>query len=270
MLETVAKALPQAFHAAPVTCGLVLGSGWGDVLRPEAVLARVPYAALEGYGASTVAGHRGELLLMTLGGRRVAAFAGRRHHYEGCNLTQVVYPIELLRCLGVRTVLLTNAAGGLNPSFRPGDLMAVEDHLNLTGVNPLRGPHRPEWGPRFPDMTQVYDPELTETLVRLGAGSVRRGVYAFSVGPSYETPTEVRALRTLGGDAVGMSTVPEAIVAHACGMRVAALSCVTNPAAGLGATPLRHEEVLAESEAAKPRMAALVTAFVAALPQAEP
>lgn len=265
MLETVVPTLPSVFRSAPIDCGLVLGSGWGDVLRPDETLARVPYAALEGYGASTVSGHRGELSLMTLRGRRVAVFAGRRHYYEGCDLTQVAYPVELLRCLGVRTLLLTNAAGGLNPSFRPGDLVAVVDHLNLTGVNPLRGLHRPEWGPRFPDMTRVYDPGLTDTLVRLGGDRVRRGVYAFSVGPSYETPTEVRALRALGGDVVGMSTVPEAVVAHACGMRVAALSCVTNLAAGLGATPLRHEEVLAESEAAKPRMAALVTAFVAAL-----
>lgn len=265
MLEAVADALPTVFREDPPDCGLVLGSGWGDVLNPEAVLARVPYAELAGYGASTVEGHHGELLLMMLGGRRVVAFSGRRHYYEGCELEQVVYPVELLRCLGVRTVLLTNAAGGLNPAFLPGDLMVVEDHLNLSGVNPLRGSHRPEWGPRFPDMTHVYDPQLAETLLRLGGERVRRGVYAFSVGPSYETPTEVRALRALGGDAVGMSTVPEAVLAHACGMRVAALSCITNLAAGLGGTPLSHEEVLAESAAAKPRMAALVRAFVSAI-----
>ncbi len=262
MLEAVAETLPPAFRAAPIDCGLILGSGWGDVLGQETVLARVPYAQLEGYGASTVAGHHGELLLLEIEGRRAAAFSGRRHYYEGCDLTQVVYPVELLRCLRVSTLLLTNAAGGLNPDFRPGDLMAVEDHLNLTGVNPLRGSHRPEWGPRFPDMTRVYDRRLAETLLRLGGERMRRGVYAFSVGPSFETPTEVRALRALGGDAVGMSTVPEAVLAHACGMRVAALSCITNPAAGLGSTPLCHEEVLAESEAARPRMAALVRAFV--------
>lgn len=265
MLEAVAGNLPKAFREAPIVCGLVLGSGWGDVLRPEALHARLPYAALEGFGASTVAGHHGELLLMTLGGKRVAAFSGRRHYYEGCDLDQVVYPVELLRCLGVPAVLLTNAAGGLNPGFAPGALMAVEDHLNLTGVNPLRGPHRPEWGPRFPDLSRVYDPALTDLLVCSGE-DVRRGVYAFSVGPSYETPAEVRALRALGGDAVGMSTVPEAIVAHAAGLRVAALSCVTNPAAGLGAEPLSHAEVLAAGEAAKPRMAALVAAFLRGLP----
>lgn len=265
MLEAVATSLPFAFREAPIACGLVLGSGWGEALSPQAVHARVPYAALEGFGASTVAGHHGELLLATLGGRRVAVFSGRRHYYEGCTAEQVVYPVELARCLGAKVVLLTNAAGGLNPDFAPGTLMAVTDHLNLTGINPLRGSYRPEWGVRFPDMTRVYDPALTETLVRLGDG-VRRGVYAFSAGPSYETPAEVRALRALGGDAVGMSTVPEAVVAHAAGLRVAALSCVTNPAAGLSAEQLCHEEVLAATEAAKPRMAALVTAFVEALP----
>ena len=265
MLEHVAAQLPAVFREAPIVCGLVLGSGWGDVLEPERIFARIPYADLEGFGVSTVAGHHGELLLMQLNGCRVAAFSGRRHAYEGCTPEQVVYPVELLRCLGVGTVLLTNAAGGLNPDYRPGDLMVLCDHLNLTGYSALRGPHRPEWGPRFPDMTHVYNRELTDLLMKLGGESVHRGVYAFTMGPSYETPTEVRALRQLGGDAVGMSTVPEAVVAHAAGLRVAALSCVTNAAAGLNEAPLAHAEVLAASEAAKPRMAALVRAFVAAL-----
>lgn len=264
MLEAVAQALPAAFHEAPIACGLILGSGWGDVLPCEALHARVPYADLEGYGASTVVGHHGELLLMTLGGKRVAVFSGRRHYYEGCTLDQVVYPVELLRCLGVPVLLLTNAAGGLNPDVAPGTLMALTDHLNLTGVNPLRGPQRPGWGVRFPDMTHVYDPELTDLLCATDP-AIRRGVYAFSVGPSYETPAEVRALRALGGDAVGMSTAPEAVVAHACGIRVVALSCITNVAAGLSAAPLRHEEVLAASESAKPRMAQAVTTFLARL-----
>lgn len=265
MLEAVAAALPAVFHEAPPACGLILGSGWGEVLNPDRLLARVPYSTLEGFGASTVVGHHGELLLMELRGKRVVAFSGRRHFYEGCSLEQVTYPVELLRCLGVHVLLLTNAAGGLNPAYRPGDLMVLCDHLNLTGVNPLRGPHRPEWGVRFPDMSHVYDPVFAERLLTLGGERIHRGVYAFSVGPSYETPTEVRALRALGGDAVGMSTVPEAVLAKACGMRVAALSCITNPAAGLGATPLNHEEVLAESAQAKPRMARLVSDFVAAL-----
>lgn len=268
MLEAVAAALPEAFRAGKIDCGLILGSGWGEALAPDEVLARVPYAELAGYGESTVVGHRGELLLLVLRGKRVICFSGRRHYYEGCSLEQVTYPVELMRCLGVKTLLITNAAGGLNPAFRPGDLMLLTDHLNLSGVNPLRGAHRPEWGPRFPDMTQVYDPELNALLERAG-GRIHRGIYAFSVGPSYETPAEVRALRLLGGDAVGMSTVPEAVLAKACGMRVAALSCITNPAAGLGLTPLQHNEVLAESAQARPRMARLIADFVAALPAAQ-
>ncbi len=265
MLETVVQKLPEVFRADPIQCGLVLGSGWGDAFHDAQVLARVPYAELEGFGASTVAGHSGELLLMDLAGKRVLIFSGRRHYYEGVSMLQLVYPIEVMRCLGIQTVLLTNAAGGLNPKYMPGDIMVVEDHLNLTGVNPLRGEHRPEWGERFPDCTHVYDPEFVERLMRLARTRVHRGVYAFSVGPSYETPAEVRALRSLGGDAVGMSTVPEALVAHAAGLRVAALSCITNPAAGLSATPLNHDEVLAESNAAKPRMKALIEAFIQSL-----
>jgi len=261
MLEAVANALPEVFRAEPIRLAIVLGSGWGGVLRPDELLGRVPYSGLEGYGASTVVGHSGEMQLVRFGACRTLLFCGRRHYYEGCPLAQVVYPMELLRCLGVPAVLLTNAAGGLNPDFRPGDLMAIDDHVNLTGLNPLRGAHRPEWGPRFPDMTRVYDPELTALLERLGQGKVHRGVYAFSAGPSYETPAEIRAFRALGGDAVGMSTVPEAVFAHACGLRVAGLSCITNLAAGLAGKPLNHEEVLRESQAAKPGMAALVAAF---------
>lgn len=265
MPDATGERLPKAFREAPIDCGVILGSGWGDVLQADRVEAIVPYGELPGYGASTVAGHSGELRLLTLSGRRVLVFCGRRHYYEGCTLDQVIYPVELMRVLGIRTVLLTNAAGGLNPEYRPGDLMAITDHLNLTGISPLRGPHRPEWGARFPDMTHVYDPELTARLMDLGGDGMRGGVYAFSTGPAYETPAEVRALRALGGDAVGMSTVPEATLARACGMRVAALSCITNLAAGLTANPLSHAEVLAESTAAKPRMAALVTRFIQAL-----
>ncbi len=265
MLEEVVARLPEVFREAPIACGMILGSGWGDALPADECLARVPYAALEGFGASTVAGHSGELQLVTLAGKRVVVFCGRRHYYEGCSLEQVVYPVELMRCLGVKLVVLTNAAGGLNPAYRPGDLMVVADHLNLTGVTPLRGEHRPEWGARFPDMTQVYDAELIERFCALGEGRIHRGVYAFSVGPAYETPAEVRALRMLGGDAVGMSTVPEATLARACGMKVLAVSCITNPASGLSESPLSHEEVLAETNAAKPRMTALVKAFVQTL-----
>ncbi len=265
MLEAVVAGLPNAFREEPIACGMVLGSGWGDALPIEAVLARVPYTELEGFGASTVEGHSGEMLLVRIAGKRVLVFSGRRHLYEGCTTEQVVYPVEVMRRLGVPVIFLTNAAGGLRSEMRPGDLMVITDHLNLTGASPLRGAHRPEWGARFPDMTQVYDAELVTRFCALVTDEVHRGVYAFSMGPAYETPAEVRALRLLGGDAVGMSTVPEATVAHACGLRVLAVSCITNLAAGLSTTPLSHAEVLAATNAAKPRMSALIQAFVASL-----
>lgn len=265
MLTAVAAGLPAPFHEAPIDVGFILGSGWGDVLEAEELHARVPYGELEGFGASTVYGHQGELLLMTLGGKRVAVFSGRRHFYEGCEMSQVIYPVELLRCLKVKTLLITNAAGGLNEGYAPGDFMVLSDHINLTCVNPLRGPHRKEWGERFPDMTQVYDGALSERLFTLAGERVHRGIYVYSTGPSFETPAEVRAYRLLGGDAVGMSTVPEAVLAHAMGMRVVGLSCIANAAAGLSVKPLCHEDVMRESEAAKPRMARLLLAFVQSL-----
>lgn len=266
MSASLCDSLPAAFREQPIDCALILGSGWGDALAPEAVHAVVPYADLPEFGAASVVGHKGELLLMTLAGRRVMVFSGRRHYYEGCSLEQIVYPVRLLKALGVKTLLITNAAGGINPSFRAGDLMVLTDHLNLTGINPLRGPHDAAWCTRFPDMSHVYDPELAQLLLEESDPSIHTGVYLFAPGPSYETPAEIRAYRTLGADAVGMSTVPEAIMAHAGGIRVVALSCITNMAAGLHAAPLVHEEVLAESESAKPRMAACLKKFVARCP----
>lgn len=254
--------LPQAFRDEPIDVALILGSGWGEVFTPEALHATVSYADLPGFGAASVVGHKGELLLMTLAGRRVMIFSGRRHYYEGCTMEQIVYPIRLIRALGVKKLLITNAAGGINPTFRAGDLMVLTDHMNLTGVSPLRGPHDASWCTRFPDMTHVYDPQLSQILLQRGGENIRQGVYVFSPGPSYETPAEIKAYGILGADAVGMSTVPEAIMAHAGGIRVAALSCITNMAAGLHTSALVHEEVLAESESAKPRMAALLKAFV--------
>lgn len=254
--------LPEAFFEAPIDCGLILGSGWGDVLRPETVHAEVPYADLPGYGASTVAGHAGKLLLMTLAGRRVAAFCGRRHWYEGCPMDQIVWPVDCLRRLGVRSLLLTNAAGGLNPDFAPGTLMVLTDHINLSGISPLRGPLREGWGPRFPDMSAVYDPDYADLLAAAGGPATRRGVYAFSVGPAYETPAEIRAWRLLGADAVGMSTVPEAIAASHMGLRTLGISCLTNMAAGILDQKLNHEEVLETGERVKGAFTALVREIV--------
>lgn len=263
--EHAAAALPQAFFAEPPVCGLILGSGWSDAFTPDSPPLRIPYSAIPHLGASTVAGHAGELLLMTLHGRRVVAFAGRRHWYEGTGWLPAVLPVELLRRMGTTTLLLTNAAGGISPAMTPGDLMVITDHLNLTGLNPLQGPPVAGWGPRFPDQTHLYDPALAD-LLHAAADAPHRGVYAFSAGPSYETPAEIRAYARLGADAIGMSTVPEATVANAAGMRVAALSCITNMAAGIDGPRLTHDEVLQKSREARPRMAAAVERFIATLP----
>lgn len=263
--DEAAGYFPDLCFEAPPDLGIVLGSGWGAALEMDEVLFRASYSDIPGLGASTVRGHAGEFVLYSRGRRRVAAWCGRRHWYEGAGWEPVVLPVEILRRMGCQTVLLTNASGGINPALRPGDFVVVRDHVNLVGDNPLVGAHRPEWGERFPDMTEVYARRLAENLHaaanRLGV-RVMDGVYAFSAGPAYETPAEIQAYRAQGADVVGMSTVPEATFAKACGMRVAALSLVSNLAAGISRRPLAHEEVVAAGDAAKPAMAAFVEDFL--------
>jgi len=268
LFSTAAAALPSAFFDTPPACGLILGSGWGSALQTDSALARISYRDVPGLGASTVVGHIGELVLFERRGLRIVAFMGRRHWYEGEGWEPVVLPVELLRRLGVRRVLITNAAGGISPNLRPGDLMAIRDHINTTGVNPLIGPLVPDWGPRFPDQSRIYDPELIDLLRKAAHdtnATLSDGIYAFTTGPSYETPAEIRAYASMGADAVGMSTVPEAIVANAAGLRVAGLSCITNMAAGISGPHLSHEEVLEQTRRAAPTLAALLDAFLARL-----
>jgi purine-nucleoside phosphorylase len=250
---------------------IVLGSGLGalaDSAEAKAGAA-IPFTELPGFPIPTVAGHGGKLVFCEFEGRKVLLQAGRFHFYEGHPLPVVVAPMRLYGRLGVRSVLLTNAAGALNPGFRVGELMALTDHINLFGTNPLIGPNV-EPGPRFPDMTAVYDAGLREHLQacaqRLGQ-TLRAGVYLGLTGPSYETPAEIRAFRVLGADAVGMSTVPEAIVARHEGMRVAGISCLCNMAAGILPQALTHKEVLEAGAAAAGRFEALIRAFVRDLPR---
>jgi purine-nucleoside phosphorylase len=225
---------------------IILGSGFSDALPDLEANRRVPYRVLPGFPATGVAGHAGELVLGRLAGQPVIILRGRAHFYEGQPMSVVTFPIRVLAEYGVRDLLLTNAAGAINPRFRAGDFMVIEDHINLMGENPLRGWPESK-GPRFLDLSQVYHRALRGLLVRAGARCdvrLRSGVYLAVSGPSYETPAEIRAFRKLGADAVGMSTVPEAIVARQCGLRVAGLSCLTNLAAGLSRSPLSHREVL--------------------------
>ena len=226
---------------------VVLGSGLGGLADEFEEAVRIPYAEIPGFAASTVAGHSGSLVIGKVGQVPVVAMQGRVHFYEGYSLEEVTFPIRTFKLLGIDALLLTNAAGGINVQLSEGALMIISDHLNLMGANPLRGPNDERFGPRFPDMTEVYSRELQETVVEeanvLGI-EVRRGIYAALSGPSYETPAEIHMLRAFGADAIGMSTVPEAIVARHMGMKVLGISCITNMAAGIGDQPINHEEVM--------------------------
>ncbi len=225
---------------------LVLGSGFQSALGQLDVDTRIPYTRIPGFPPVGVGGHAGELLFGHLGGTPVIVLSGRAHFYEGHSMERVTFPLRTLAAFGIRDLLLTNAAGGINRRFRRGDFMVLTDHINLMGVNPLRGPEQASL-PRFVDLSRVYDPKLSRLLLRAGVAcklKLRRGVYVAVSGPTYETPAEVRAYARLGADAVGMSTVPEAVVARQRGLRVVALSCITNPAAGTGPNPLSHAEVL--------------------------
>jgi purine-nucleoside phosphorylase len=250
---------------------IVLGSGLGALADSTEAMAglSIPFTDLPGFPAPTVAGHGGRVVFCEFEGRKVVLQAGRFHFYEGHPMPLVVAPMRLYGRLGVRAVLLTNAAGAVNPAFGVGDLMVLTDHINLFGTNPLIGPNV-EPGPRFPDMTAIYDPTFRSQLkasARDLGQTLREGVYLGLTGPSYETPAEIRAFRTLGADAVGMSTVPEAIVARHEGLRVAGISCLCNMAAGILPQALTHQEVLEAGAAAAGRFESLVRDFVRSLPQ---
>ena len=263
--DEAAGYLPDACFKTPPDLGILLGSGWGASLETDEVIVRIRYADIPGLGSSTVKGHSGEFMLYRRGGKLIAAWCGRRHYYEGVGWEPVVLPVEILRRMGCQKVLLTNASGGINPALRPGDFVIIRDHINMVGNNPLVGPHVEEWGERFPDMTEVYEKRLAELLHasanRLGL-RVMDGVYAYTSGPCYETPAEIQSYKAQGADVVGMSTVPEAVFAHACGIKVAGLSLVSNLAAGISRRALGHEEVIAAGEAAKPKMAEFIADFI--------
>jgi purine-nucleoside phosphorylase len=247
-------------RVAGLRLGIVLGSGLKGFVRVLQDPLEIPFRDVPGWPLPLVEGHGGSLVVGTVSGLGTACLSGRVHLYEGWRPNEVVRAVRTLRRLGLGSFLLTNAAGGIADDMAPGDLMVLRDHLNLTGQSPLIGPHEPAFGPRFPDQTRVYSPRLQQLLSATGT-RLRPGVYAGLLGPSYETPAEIRMLRTLGADAVGMSTVHEAIALNAMGAEVAGLSLVTNLAAGISPQPLAHDEVVAAGVQAGAVLTALVQDF---------
>ena len=227
--------------------GLVLGSGLGDYADTLENAIKIPYAEIPDFPLPTVQGHSGALVFGEKNGKSVVVLQGRIHYYEGLPQKEITLPIRVLAALGVKTLVLTNACGGVNLSFKPGDLMLISDHINFSGSNPLIGPNLDAFGPRFPDMSDLYTASLRKAIKEVAAQneiSLQEGVYAMYSGPNYETPAEIRMFRTLGADTVGMSTVPEALVAGHCGLQVVGISCITNMAAGVLPVKLSHAEVV--------------------------
>lgn len=261
ILDKALAFVKSQWPAAKPKIGLICGSGWSDVVAAFKEKGSLSYGDIPGMGSPGVVGHAGKLAWAELSGIETFVFQGRRHWYEGEGWTPVALPVYLLKQMGARAVVLTNAAGGVRADLTPGTLMIIEDHINLMNANPLLGPHNPVWGPRFPDQSTVYNKELREALECAGktvGQKLAKGVYLAGSGPLYETPAEIRAWRALGADAVGMSTVPEAQLANAAGLKVLGLSCITNLAAGVSKNPLTHEEVTATTKAAMAGMKTLI------------
>lgn len=240
---------------------VILGSGLGafaDLMEDSDV---IPYKDIPGFMVSTAPGHCGKLVIGKMGGKTILCMQGRFHYFEGYSMKEVTYPVRVINAMGIETLLITNACGGIDLSFTPGDLMVVEDHINLLGTNPLIGQNEEEFGFRFTDMTEAYNREM-RAVIEMAAKELnletKRGIYLAFTGPTYETPAEIRMMRALGASAVGMSTVPEVIVANHCGIKTAAISCITNMAAGILAQPLCSEEVIETADLVKEKFTALL------------
>lgn len=263
-INNSASFLKKKYKKTP-KIGLILGSGLGvladEILEPT----KIPYNEIPDFPVSTVEGHAGQLVFGTLEGVEVVAMQGRFHYYEGYSFDKVTFPVSVMKELGVEILIVTNAAGGVNESFHPGDLMLITDHINNMGSNPLIGPNDSRLGVRFPDMSEAYSRDLREKAQQVANGlglTLQEGVYVGNTGPTYETPAEVRMLRVMGGDAVGMSTVPEVIVARHANLKILGISCISNMAAGILDQPLNHEEVIETTEKVKHDFLRLVKAVV--------
>ncbi len=264
-IKAAAAFIADKLGTAP-RIGLILGSGLGVLAEQIEQPVEIPYEAIPHFPVSTVAGHEGKLVIGSLNGKHVLIMQGRFHFYEGYDMGTVTFPIYVMKQLGIETLIVTNACGGLNHAFAPGDLMIIHDHINLTGDNPLIGPNLDEFGPRFPDMSAAYTPELIQLAEAKAAElgiKVQKGVYCGVSGPSYSTPVELMMLARIGGDAIGMSTVPEVIVARHAGLRILGISCITDMAIGEELEPLTHERVMEVANLTRPRFISFVKSIVA-------
>lgn len=260
MLEKTVEFIKDKIGDFRPQIGIILGSGLGE-LADEYCDIVIDYADIEGFEVSSVLGHKGRLVFADINGKKVVMMQGRFHFYEGHSIHKVVYPVKVMKKLGVETIIITNAAGGVNPAFNPSDLMVITDHINYMGVNPLIGKNDDSMGERFPDMSEIYTPEYVELVKKTGEDigvDLQEGVYMALTGPSYETPAEVKMARIIGADAVGMSTVPEAIVAAWAGIKVIGLSCICNSAAGVSTVGLSHDDVIRAANIAKDRFKRLL------------
>ncbi|MFD1360615.1 purine-nucleoside phosphorylase [Lentibacillus salinarum] len=268
MIKEAVAHINGQLPAKPVL-GLILGSGLGVLADEIEDLVTFAYKDIPHFPESTVAGHKGQLVAGELEGKQVIAMQGRFHYYEGYSMQQVTFPVRVMKELGAESIIVTNAAGGINRSFEPGNLMLITDHINHMGDNPLLGPNDESLGERFPDMSQVYDKtylhHARDCAAKLGL-TVQEGVYVGNPGPTYETPAEIKMLRTLGGDAVGMSTVPEVIVSGHAGLRVLGISCISNMAAGILDQPLTHQEVIETTEQVREDFLRFVKEIIRTLP----
>ncbi|MGD6841470.1 purine-nucleoside phosphorylase [Bacillus infantis] len=263
-IQNAAQFLKEKYGETP-KIGLILGSGLGVLAEEIEQPVKIPYNEIPDFPVSTVEGHAGQLVFGLLNGVQAVAMQGRFHYYEGYSFDKVTFPVRVMKELGVEILIVTNAAGGVNESFAPGDLMLISDHINNMGSNPLIGPNDSKLGVRFPDMSEAYSRELRQQAREIAGKlniSIQEGVYVGNTGPAYETPAEVKMLRTMGGDAVGMSTVPEVIVARHAGLKVLGISCISNMAAGILDQPLNHEEVIETTEKVKANFLAYVKELV--------
>ena len=246
-MNTALKYIQNQLKGLKPEIGAILGSGLGDLADEIPTAIKIPYHNIPGFPISTVEGHSGQIVIGELSGKMVLMLQGRFHYYEGYSMSELTMPVRIMKLLGINRLIVTNAAGGVNKNWKPGDLMIIKDHINFTGVSPLVGKNLDMFGPRFPDMSEPYNQEAiqwTKDAAKDLDINIREGVYLFNSGPAYETPAEVKMARVIGADAVGMSTVPEVIVANHCGMKVLGISCITNMAAGILDQSLDHKEVI--------------------------